>query len=180
MVQDLVSVTVFSLIDLLKGSFISSVPVFIFVFFASKVRRAIAGKYKWSWFKSGFITTYLLIFSLILVLYLQPALPLLQSDPFGETPVEFQTPVLELLLIALIQLVRLLVVALVLSFIVLPLEFIGLFLHEKIKKSFKFHWALKLYLTVFIVTLLASIFVLFFAQWIISGTLAFIYYWPEI
>jgi len=163
MASDLFSVALFSLIDLLRGSFINSLLVFIFVFFAVKVRRSLSRQYKWSWFKSSFITTYLLVFSLILVLYLIPIIEVVRENPEfgGSVPVEFQIPVNELFASAVVQIIRLLVVALVLSFMLVPLEFVGLYIHQQIVKKFKFHWAIKLYLAVFLTTLLSFAFIIF-------------------
>lgn len=175
MAQNTVLDILFGLIELVKGAFLLSIPVFVFVFIAIFVRRALAKKYKWNWFKSSIITTYFLVFSLVFVLY---ALPILQvlTIPGQIVFPEFQPTILEQFVPLVIQFARLLIVALLLTFLLMPIEFVGLFLFEKISEKTKHAFSVRLFATVFITMAVVSIVFLFIAPWIVTGILYLIFF----
>ena len=166
----------YGLFDLLKGSFLVSIIVFVFVFIAIFVRTALAKKYKLNWFKSSILTTYFLVFSLVLVLYIMPVIDILITPATGIILPELQPTPVELLIPFVLQFARLLVIALMLTLLLMPLEFIGIFLFEKISEKFKFAYSIRLFLTVFAVSVFTSAFVLFVAPWSIAGILFLIYF----
>lgn len=176
MAQDFFLLAFFSLLDLLKGSVIFSIPVFVFVFTAIFVRKSLAKKYKWAWFKSSIVTTYFLVFSLVLVIYVLPIVDVnnsVQNYPIlpelAPTPLEIATPII-------LQFFRLLVVALILTFILMPLEFVGLFLFEKISQKIKAAYSVHIFLTVLASTFFSLAIILFLMPWIVSGIIFLIFF----
>ncbi len=166
----------FAVIDLLKGAFLVSIPAFAFVFIAVLVRKALAKKYKWNWFSSSLVTTYFLVFSMTLVLYITPYFdataglaPQVVPPELQQTPAEFFAPFAA-------QFARLLIVALLLALLLMPIEFIGLFLFEKISERLHFAYSIRLFLATFLVSLFCSFIIIFVAPWIITGILYLIFF----
>lgn len=167
---------IFSFFDLAKGSAIVSIPVFVFVFVASLARKWLEKKYKWSWIKSSFVTTYFLVFSFVFVLY---TFPIVQAFlEAGEETVlpEFAPTPLEIIVPIFLQSARLLLVALILTLLLLPLEFVGLYLFEKISQRVRAAFSVRLFLAVFLVTLFTFATVIFFAGWVFSGIIYLIFF----
>ena len=176
MAQDIFLLAFFSLLDLLKGSIIFSIPVFVFVFVAIFVRKALAQKYGWQWFSSSLVTTYFLVFSLVLVIYALPIVDVnnsVQNYPIlpelAPTPLEIAAPIL-------LQFFRLLVVALILAFILMPIEFVGLFLFEKISQKIRAAYVVRAFLAVFASTFFSLAIIIFLVPWIVPGIIFLIFY----
>ncbi len=176
MAQDTLSLILFSILDLLKGSLIFSIPVFAFVFIAIFVQKALSKKYQWTWFKSSAITTYFFMFSLASVLYVLPIIDVFTTTQTVSVLPEFAPTPLEIVLPIILQFVRLLVVALILSFILMPLEFVGLYLFEAISKKTKVSYSVRLFLAVFLSTLFTLAITIFLAPWIITGLIYLIFF----
>ena len=157
MVFDIASV-VAGIFDLVRGSVINSVYVFAIVLVAFFVRRYIVKKFPMAWFRSSILTTYLLVFLLILVMHLFILFPVLSTNVY--TPPEFQRTIADTITSLILQLLNIVFAAAVVTFLLMPLEFIGLYFYEKILAP-KTAWSIRLLLAVFLSTLLASILVIF-------------------
>ena len=144
--------------DLIRGSVINSVYVFAIVIVAVFVRRYMAKKFSMNWFKSGILTTYLLVFLLIFVMHLLILFPILSYDVF--VPPEFQPTLADNITSLVLQLFNIVFASAVITFLLMPLEFIGLYFYEKILPE-KTAFPIRLLLAVFLSTLLASILVIF-------------------
>ena len=153
-----VASVVAGLFDLLRGSIINSVYVFLIVLAAFFVRRHIAKRYSMTWFKSSILTTYLLVFLLILVMHLLILFPVLSQAVF--TPPEFSPTITDTIFSVLLLIFNIVFASAVITFLLMPLEFIGLYFYEKALPS-KTGWPIKLLFSVFLSTLLASILIIF-------------------
>lgn len=165
-----------SIIDLLKISLPASIVAFAFVFVAVIARKQLAQKYKWSWVKSSFITTYFFLFALTVSLYLAPILDVVFVPSTSGIPPELAPTLSEIILPPIAQFLRLLVVALILAFILMPLEFVGLYLFEKISEKLKAGFSVRLFLTVFLATVFSFAITLFLMPWVLTGIIYLIYF----
>ena len=154
---DLASV-VAGILDLIRGSVINSVYVFAIVIVAFFIRRYMAKKFSMNWFKSSILTTYLLVFLLIFVMHLLILFPVLSYYVF--IPPEFQPTLADNITSLILQLFNIVFSAAVITFLLMPLEFIGLYFYEKVLPE-KTAYPIKLLFAVFLSTLLASILVIF-------------------
>ena len=147
-----------SIFDLLRGSIINSVYVFVIVLVAYFARKYFAKKFSLNWFRSAILTTYLLVFLLILVMHLQILLPIITQ---GDTaPPEFSPTITDSLFSVFLLLINILFSTAVITFLLLPLEFIGLYFYEKALPQ-KTAWPIRLMLAVFLSTLLATLLIIF-------------------
>ncbi len=167
---------VFSIIDLLKGAFLLSLPVFLFVFVAVLVRKALEKKYKWNWFKSSIMTTFFLVFSLVFVLYVTPASSVFLSGTQPPILTSLAPTLAQTIGSLFVQFVRLIVVSILLTFLLMPVEFVGLFLFEQVSQKLKIAYSIRLFITVFLATLVCSVFLIFVMPWIIPGILFLIFF----
>lgn len=156
-IMDAASV-VTGIFDLLRGSIINSVYVFLIVLVAFFVRRHVAKRFSMNWLKSSILTTYLLVFLLIFVMHLLILFPVLSQNVF--TPAEFSPPITDTIISVFLLFFNIIFAAVVITFLLMPLEFIGLYFYEKALPS-KTGWPIRLLVSVFLSTLLASIMLIF-------------------
>jgi len=176
MVLDLASNAFFSVIDLIKIAFIASVPAFIGVILGMKLKGLLEKKFKDSWLRNSFIVTY--IFCLIIVAFLY-VFPLMEA--FGETntagiPQELNPTLTDSILAFLWSAFKILFSAFVIAILLIPLEFVGLYVFEWLQKKYKFNYFAELFLGVFSASLVAVIVLLFLFPWTITGLIYLIYF----
>ncbi len=174
----------FSLIDLAKGSLIFSIPVYLIVLIGVFLRRFFEKKYKLNWFKSSLAATYLLMFALPFFLYISFPAASFGEVTIGEIPYTAR-PIGELVFPIILSFIRLLVVAAVLTLMLLPLEFVGVFIFDKqikrlalikSKKWSKLNYFINLYISVFILSLFTAFVILFLFPWILPGVIYLIFF----
>ena len=181
------------IVALLVFLLILAVPGTIAVIAFSRLKGRIAKKFKLSWIKASFISTFIAMFLLVLVLYLIPFLQVLSFTQNDFLPAGMQTQIIEaenseelieqpfqanyfldLIIFSVITILRLLFVALVLSLLLLPLELIGSAIFSKLARK-KSANILAFYASTFTAMVVAVI-VVFAFPWIPAGLLYFLYF----
>lgn len=177
MPSDLIQLLLFSLIDLLRGTLLLSVPVFIIVAPACFLRKRLARKYRLDWLKSTFATSYLLVLLLIFVLYFSPIAGSWGHETMGIYPPAFAPAAWEGLAAAALLFLRLVFVALVFEIMLLPMEFFGALLFDWLGKRYaKLNYYIRLYAVVFAGTLISAFLVLFAMKWLPAAVLYMVFY----
>ena len=171
---DAVISVLFSIVDVLKTSFLVSIPVFFAVFAASLIFKKISEKYSLKWLQSAVFATYLTMFILIFFLYAVPlVLSFMQTFGSASNP-QFPPTIWEQISFLTLSLLKIIFSSLVFSLLLLPVEFFGLFVFEKFAKK-NWHFLLKLFIAVFVSTMLVLLLILF-NPWILSGLLYLIFW----
>jgi len=176
MALDPISNLLFSALELAKGGILFSIPAFVIVWISTAIQGKLKLKYSLNWVKSAFLTAYIVTFAIVIFIYYLPIFGIIGASPLGVIPEEFRNSLLEVSLQQLFNLGRLLIVSLVLTFILIPLAFIGSFLRAEIGKKFKLPSFATLYLTILVITLLVSGIVLFIFPWAITGIFTLIFF----
>ena len=167
---------IFSIIDLLKGAISITVPIFFILLVAQFLRKKIQEETKKSWLITAFLTTVLVSFTILLVVYNLPFL-FLSTSSVGEVPSMFASDFFVLVGVFLSGVIKVFLVSIVLSFVLLPFEFIGVFFHSVICEKFaKYPNWLKLLATSYVSTVFASAVILFIFPEAITGFLYFLYF----
>ena len=168
---------VFSVIDLLKGSLIISVPVFIFVLIGKWLREKIAKATKWSWILSALAATFCVLWFALMFAYFIPFLSAQTDSQVGEIPSVFAPPPGAIFASYAAGLVKVALAAAVLSLILMPLELIGAFAHDYFSKKFKKTSPLiAIFAAVFTVSLLAAALLLFIVPEVLQGFIFYFYF----
>lgn len=168
---------ILSLIDLLRGSITVAIPLFILLLIGQKFRKRIEKETKWSWIKSSFAATFIIMFILMLLGFFYPFLAATQEQALGEVPSIF-APSLDIILLSFVAgIFKALIVALVATLILMPLEFVGLYFHEVISKKLgkQPEW-LKLLVTAYVSSVFGSAIILFLVPELIPGILFYLYF----
>ena|SRR3989338_1344726 len=126
----------FSILDLARGSISVFLPVFIATLIGRLILKKTEKRMKWKWLSNAFAATFALLWIVILALYFYPVLTSLQETNVGETPSVFAPSATTLAASYVYGLFRVTVSALVISLLLLPLEFIGLFIFESLLRRF--------------------------------------------
>ncbi|HZX20056.1 MAG TPA: hypothetical protein VFF13_03515 [archaeon] len=168
---------VFSLIDLLRGSLIAVIPVFILIVIGQVLRKKIQRETKWSWFVTGFITTFLMMFLIFLFLYFFPFIVANAEQALGEIPSTFAPETSNIIASFAFGVFKAFIVAIVTTIILMPLEFIGLYFHEVVSKKLgKTNSWVKLFVTAYISTVFSAAILIFLLPSLIPGILFFLYF----
>jgi len=166
---------VFSLFNLLKGSFVWAIPLFFITFIFSLVQKKLMEKFSLSWFKSALLITYTVLFFAVAFIYLFPYSLALLETTVGPAPAQLQLSFEDQLLIAAIALLKVVFLPLLFTILILPFEFIASFVRETVEKRFKQHYAVNLFIGVFVSTAIGA-FILLSNNWIFTGLL-YLLYW---
>jgi len=168
---------VFSVIDLMRGSITVAIPLFFLLLVGQWLRKRIEKETKWSWMITALITTYLIIFVLLLVAFFLPFLIASQEQTLGEVPSIFAPSLTNLIAGFLFGVLRVALVAGVLTLILLPLEFVGAYFHEVVSKKLEKspNW-LKLLVTAYITSIFSSAIIIFFIPEAVTGFFYLLYF----
>jgi len=169
MALDFLALVFSSFVDLLRGSFVASIPIFIAVLIGLWLKEKIKKKYRLSWVKSVFAATYILSFILIAAMNLVPWLLALGEQTIGTPPPDLSGTILDSVIFAAATIFLLFAKALAVSLIILPLCFIGAFVSEAIEKRFKRHSIARIYAAAFIMSVFVSVLLLFVFPWALGG-----------
>jgi hypothetical protein len=177
MALELVLNAVFSLIDLLRGSFFIAIIAFIGVFLASFLHDWLSKKYEFSWLKATMLTSYLTIFVLIILLYFSPVISGFGESNQGIVPSSLEMSPAEWVSFIVVMLLRNALVALLFTLFILPLEFFGSMAFDFLKEKYKLNRWINIFIAVFAVSLLVSIICLFLLPWVVPGLVYLSFYW---
>ena|SRR3989344_559703 len=167
----------FTIIDLLRGALVLSIPVFLLVFAGKWLREKIAEKTKWSWLISALASTYCLMWALLLLLYFFPYIAALGESNVGEVPSIFATTAGSLIESYVFGLVKVTISALVVSLLLMPFELIGAFIYEWVNKKLPTQKPpVNLFITSYLVSLVSAAIVLFIIPEAVTGLLFYIYF----
>ncbi len=176
MAFDVLSVAL-GIMDLLRIALIISIPLFLASIPALLFKNWLAKKFSLSWIQSALITTYLAVTIILIFLYLFPYyLGFSESILAKQIPPSMLaiTPA-DIAVAIFLTILKILVNALILTIILLPLEFFAEFASDKLKEK-KFPQLAKNFVIAYCTGLLATIIILFVFPWIISG-IVFLLYW---
>ncbi|MFH1256250.1 MAG: hypothetical protein V1494_03060 [Candidatus Diapherotrites archaeon] len=176
MAENIAGLVFASIFEFLKGSFINSIPLFIIVLFGMWLKEKLKRKYRLSWVKSVFAATFIICLALIAFANLQPWFFALGEQTAGTAPPVISETILDSVFFAAATLVLFFLKALVVSLVLLPLEFVGAFVSEAIEKKFKWHSLARLYISVFVMTAIASALILFAFPWILTGIIYLVFF----
>lgn len=173
---------VFSIIDLLKGSIIFSIPAFVFTVAGVFIGKELMNRYKLSWLLAALLSTFAITAVLVFIIYFTPVLSALGQDTIGEIPAGLAPTVNETVASAILIPLRLLFVSFLIALLFLPLEIIGSFIFEWLSSRYKkMNFYVRLYASV-LSTVFISIAIILFALYgvlginIIAGVLYLIFY----
>ena len=182
MVSELVPKLLFSAIDLLKGSLVFSLPVFVVVLIAVFFGKFLMKKYKFNWLSAAGLTTYVFTAIILFIIYFTPILQSLGQTTIGTVPDMFQPTPQEIVGQILGVPARLLIVSLFVALLLLPLEFVGSYVYDFLSKKYsKLNHYVRAFAAVFAATLFAWFLILFIFQLVfgidlITGLLYLIFY----
>lgn len=167
----------FGIIDLLFIALKLAIPVFLVSLAALWLKKKLSERYSLSWIKSALITTYLVIFVLLVILHLYTWFSgyFESSVAMQEVPGIFAITPAEILTGILFMAIKIFLTAIILTILLLPLEFFAEFVSEKIKEK-KMPSLLQTFIASYCTCLLTAIIVLFVFPWIIPGVF-FLIYW---
>ncbi len=176
MAADLLSMALNTVIDLLKVSALTVLPVFVLALLTNAVRKRLAAAKGWSWIKSAFVATFLILAILINLIYWPDWLSTLGTAGYGEIPPEFRYTLPETVFGYAMNLARLLFVALLLTLLALPVEMTALYWKEHCQKAYGLKGWLSTLAGLFCTLFLAWGVVLLLFPWSITGVLYLIFF----
>lgn len=167
----------FSAVDLLRGSLYIVPPLFVLVAAGRWLNSKIRASTKWSWVSTAFLSTFTVMLLAVLFAYFLPILDALQTQSIGEVPEPFAPSLGTMLASFAFGLVKAVAAALVISVLLMPLEFVGLSIFEAISRRLpKMHPLVSLALTCYIAAIVSAAVILFIVPEAITGMLYFIYF----
>lgn len=173
MIWDFLLSNFFGLSNFFIVAFLISLPVFAVVFIAVLLHRKISQKYKYKWFQASLLTTYLMLLVLIFFLYAFPFVSAYLSAGSSNPP-DFPPTLFDQLAFISMSLIKVIFSAFVLTFLLMPVEFLGVFFIEKIRKK-KLHDFFNIFLAVYACTCFTAFVFLAFPQ--ILRALIFLIFW---
>jgi hypothetical protein len=176
MVLDIVANVFLSFLDLLKGSLLIAVIVFFFVLIARVLSKKLTERFKFSWIKSSIASTYAVLFVVLLVLYFFPMTVGFSEEDLGVVPKELQWNAFDFFYLIGGGLLRVALLSALFSVFLLPLEFVGVFLLEKVKEKWGFPELVNVFASTFGATLLGLFIILFVFPWMLTSIIYLIYF----
>lgn len=176
MAADLLASAFFSVLDLLRASAFSLLPALVLALVVRALRRWLAETKGWSWLKSAFVATFIVLALLVNLVYWPDWISTLGKATYGEVPPQFQYTLPENLFGYAVNLVRLLFVSLLLALLALPIELVALALKEHAERRHGLHGLLALALGLYGALFLTWAAVLFLFPWAISGLLYLVFF----
>lgn len=177
MVLDLVLKAIFSLIDLLKGSLFLAIIAFAAVFVASFLHAWLSKRFGLSWLKATMVTSYLLIFLLIMLLYCAPIVSGFGETDLGAVPDNYKMTAFDWAAFVAAIALRNSAIALLFTFFLLPLEFLSGMVFDFAKEKYKLNKWVNIFIAVFASCLATAIICLYLLPWIVPGLLYLTFYW---
>ena len=176
MALDILINLVTSLIELVRLSLILSIPVFFIALFIGFVTSKITAKFGMSFAKASFISTYLTVLLLIIVLYFYP-LYTGYSEAKGN---EVKPPQFELTFSDILQAIPAFVIkflwnAFVFTMLALPIEFAALFIFDWVKNKYSLPKLANLYIASFAASIATILILLFVFPFILAGLINLLY-----
>ncbi|MFA4907905.1 MAG: hypothetical protein WC602_06545, partial [archaeon] len=126
--------------------------------------------------KAAFIATYIIVFILLLLAYSLPYLAAQDSIAAGNAlPDELKPTAQDFAITSGVQLAKLLLVSLAFSIILLPFEFVGMWVFEKLHLAKKANKFVSVFVACFAMAL-AGLIMLLALPWLLSGVIYLVYF----
>ncbi|MEM0360468.1 MAG: hypothetical protein QXK06_04000 [Candidatus Diapherotrites archaeon] len=164
----------FTVVDLLRGSLVLSIPLFFTALAGRALHKKLTAKFKISWFFAAAIVCFFFSLLLVFTVYFYPLLYGFGAESLGEKPEELQPDFSDWMALALTSIFRVLAGSIFLTGVCLFFVLLGSFPKEWLEKK-KFNKYLCLFVSVYACTLLASALLLFLFGWVFQGMLYFLY-----
>lgn len=150
-----VPILLISLVDLIRISILVGIPVFILAW----IGRLIFSKFhpKQSWLLSAIISTYIIVFVLLILAYFFPSFLSLADYSKGTIPETIAPTALDYFLTYLANVLRVAILSALFCVLLLPLEFAGAALQDSLQKNVSnktLRFGLAIFGSVFIATIL--------------------------
>jgi hypothetical protein len=167
-----------STIELLRLAFFLSIPMFVCGIVIKFLNSKLSQKFGYSFFKSTIISTYLVVLSLIIVLYFFPLYLGYSESPWQTNgiPPQFQITLVDFFDATPAIAIKLLWVALVFTLFLIPLQFVASYIFELLKTKFTKHKIVNLYATVFLTSVITVLIILFIFPFIPYWSVYFLYF----
>lgn len=174
---ELLGKTFFSVIDLLRGSIVPGLVVFVLVLVGRKLRQVIENETGWKWVVSTLLATFVISWLVFLAAYFYPVLIASQEQGLGLLPSTIAPSAGTVLSSFGYGLLKVTMVAGIVALLVLPLQFVGAYIHSRVdKKLGKANGLVKLLAATYLTTVIASALVLFVVPQAVTGILFMLYY----
>ncbi|MFH1234674.1 MAG: hypothetical protein V1493_03615 [Candidatus Diapherotrites archaeon] len=164
----------FSVIDILRGAFVLSIPLFIAALLGSFLHKKISKKFKRSWFASAVIVCLVFSLAAVSLWYFSPLAYGFGAENLGVKPEELQPDASDWTALAFTSVFRVFTASIFLAAVSLFFVMLGSFPKEWLEKK-KFNKYICLYASVYACTLVASALFLFVFGNILQGMLYFLY-----
>jgi len=166
-----------SIFDLLKGSFILSIPLFVVLYILNIIRKKFADRFSLSWIISCLIITFLSYFIFLLVIYFLPTFQSMAEHDLGVIPKYLIPPMEDWLGFYVTKIVKLIFVAAIFTVLSLPFLILGSLIETITQAKFKkMHKAISFFAAVFAMTTLLAALILYIFYWIPLGIIHLIYF----
>ncbi|MBU0635628.1 hypothetical protein KKE06_01230 [Candidatus Micrarchaeota archaeon] len=176
MVLDILGNFLFSLASLVWTSFWYCIPIFLIVFLVGRrlhgFWREKAGR---SWLQSAFLSSYLIVFVLLIIAFFFPVWQAFQDSSIGVPPPELRVTPVEMGAQFVLGLFRMAVVGILFAVLLLPLILLGEFVKDWLKTRIPNIWP-RFFIAVWVVTFILVYLLLFWLSWVIPG-LIYLIYW---
>lgn len=165
----------FSVLDILRGAFILSIPFFLLALPGTVIRVRLAKRFKLSWLASAALTLFAFSLLFSFIAYTVPFLIALNTQNLGVIPGELQPGLGDIAQFFLTYTLKVVLSAAVIVAFALPFVFLGSFFYDWLVKK-KFNRYICLFLAVFASCLVASVLLLFFFGWVYQGMIFLLYF----
>src|SRR3989344_857492 len=171
----------FSLLQLLWGGLVLSVPFFVLTFIGANLKKRIQKKFRLSWIQASFASIYLISLLFVLIAFYGLSLSFLSGYYIGEIPSTIESQIglinpLNEASNAVIIFIKRFAVALVFSLLVLPFALIGSLAMDFFKNRFKkMNKNIQLFLGVYASSFTAFILMLL-ANWVVPGLISLFFF----
>lgn len=164
-------------IAFMHGAFLQSIPVFVVTAIGIKVFEHLAKKHGWKFLKALTGATFVIWLIIIAAVFLYPSLVAKPTGSIGKIPEPYAQPLADFLSETAGLIVRFVLLAAVFSVIVMPLEFFGLYIFETLGKRWpKLGFWPKVYVSVYVCTLIALFVALLVFPWLLPAALFMIFF----
>ena len=165
----------FSVLDIVKGALILSIPLFLLAILGSFFHGLISKRFKASWLASAVITLFVFSAVFSFIAYTVPLILAFQAQNIGVVPPELRLGFGDIAQFFLFYALKVVLSAALMTAFAIPFVFLGGFFHDWLKKK-KFNEYICLFLAVFASCLVASVLLLFFFGWVFQGLIFLLYF----
>ncbi|MDO8428691.1 MAG: hypothetical protein Q7S92_05760, partial [Candidatus Diapherotrites archaeon] len=167
-----------SVFDLLKGSLIISIPIFIAAWLGLKVRGKLQARFKLKWASSSFLTIFLFSALLLIIAYAVPMYSQVWAESLNlqKAPEFFQPTLYDYFLIAITSIAKIIITSIAISLILLPFLLLGSLAKPWMERKTK-NTTLGLFLACWVSTLVFAFLFFFVFKFAFLGIVYMLYFY---